>query len=453
MKTKSLLFLTSATLVLSGCMTPALEFPSLKFPESWASNEKENLVEEMDISHLKNWWFNFNDSTLNALIEKALENNPDRKIAKSRISEVRAIRKTTQASLFPEIGFGAEGGRLNNGQATGNYYETGFDASFEVDIFGVNRNRLDAADSRINSFEAQYQDISLTLIAEVARVYADFRGAQKKIVIANKNLIIQKQTLALIRQQYGVGETPLLDVERSESLVNTTEASIPDFKSQADRARLQLTVLTGMLPKEVLPMIQVEADIASLRIEPILISSASVLNNRPDIRASIASLTEATSLSYSAAASILPTFSLSAFYGVGKTALINSANIWTLAGGTAVSLLNFGKIEGEIDASREREKQAFENYRKTFLNAIVEVESALVGVIRLSAQGISIDRAYNNAENSLKLSQQLFVEGEISFIDLLDAQRTLNEADTARVSSQQVQVNSVISLYKAMGVY
>lgn len=136
-----------------------------------------------------------------------------------------------------------------------------------------------------------------------------------------------------------------------------------------------------------------------------------------------------------------------------KTALINSTNIWTLAGGTAVSLLNFGRIEGEIDATREREKQAFENYRKTFLNAIVEVETALVGAIRLSAQRVSIDRAYNNAENALKLSQQLYVEGEISFIDLLDAQRTLNEVDTARVSTQQVQVNSVISLYKAMGVY
>jgi len=453
MKTKSVLFLIIATLALSGCMTAALEFPSLKFPESWASNENQNLVEEVDISHLKNWWFNFNDSSLNTLIEKMLVNNPDRNIAKSRISEARAIRKTTQSSLFPEVGFGAEGGRLNNGQATGNYYETGFDASFEVDIFGVNRNRLDAADSRINSFEAQYQDISLTLISEVARVYADFRAAQKKIAIANKNLIIQKKILSLIRQQYEVGETPLLDLERSESLVNTTEASIPEFKSEADRARLQLTVLSGVLPAEILPIIQADADIASLRIEPILISSASVLNNRPDIRASIASMTEATSLSYSAAASILPTFSLSAFYGVGKTALINSTNIWTLAGGTAVSLLNFGRIEGEIDATREREKQAFENYRKTFLNAIVEVETALVGAIRLSAQRVSIDRAYNNAENALKLSQQLYVEGEISFIDLLDAQRTLNEVDTARVSTQQVQVNSVISLYKAMGVY
>ena len=186
--------------------------------------------------------------------------------------------------------------------------------------------------------------------------------------------------------------------------MNKTESTIPEYRRQADIARLQLTILTGTLPHEILPIVETESDITSLTIDPILMSATSVLNNRPDIRASIASLSEATSLSNSAAASIWPTFSLSGFYGIGETALVNSTNIWTLAAGTAVSLLNFGRIEGEIDASKEREKQAFESYRKTILNATVEVETALVDVTRLKSQGVSIQKAFNNAENSFKLS-------------------------------------------------
>lgn len=453
MKIKNLSLLISFFIILSACSTSSIEFPSLLTPQSWISNDENKFVEDADISELHNWWLNFNDISLNSLIETTLENNPGRKISKSRIAEARAIRQTTSASLFPEIGFSGNGGRGKDGVTTGNYYDAGFDASFEIDIFGVNQSRVDAADSKINSLEEQFHDISLTLIAEVARVYVDFRAAQKQVAIANKNLNIQKETLNLIRQQYNVGEIPLLDVERSESLVNKTESTIPEYRRQADIARLQLTILTGTLPHEILPIVETESDITSLTIDPILMSSTSVLNNRPDIRASIASLSEATSLSNSAAASIWPTFSLSGFYGIGETALVNSTNIWTLAAGTAVSLLNFGRIEGEIDASKEREKQAFESYRKTILNATVEVETALVDVTRLKSQGASIQKAFNNAENSFKLSQQLFTEGEISFIDLLDVQRTLNEADSARVVSEQSQVNSIIRLYKSMGIY
>ncbi len=453
MKIKNLCLISSSVLVLSACVTSGLKFPVLVDNQSWVSNDQMNLVEEVEASKLKNWWLDFNDVALNKLIEMTLEGSPDRNIAKSRIIEARSIRQITRSSLFPEIGLRADGGWQDNGEMADNYYEAGFDASFEVDIFGVNRNRVDAANAKINELEAQYHDTSLTLISEVARVYTNFRAAQKQVTIANKNLSIQKETLTLIRQQYDVGEIPLLDVERSEALVNTTEALIPEFKRNADNARFQLTALTGALPADILPVIEGEMDITLLKLEPILMAQASVLNNRPDIRAAIARLEEATSLSRAAAASVMPTFSLSGFYGIAENALVNSTNVWTLAAGTALSLLNFGRIEGEIDASREREKQAFEGYRKKVLNAVVEVEKALVDISLLNKQGVSIQKAYDNAEKALKLSQQLYTEGEISFIDLLDAQRTLNETDLAKVLSEQVQANAIIRLYKAMGVY
>jgi NodT family efflux transporter outer membrane factor (OMF) lipoprotein len=453
MKMNLFLLLTGSTLVLSGCVSSNTNFPSLTMPQSWVSNDQANIIDNAEISELKNWWKKLNDKPLNKLVEMALDNNPDRAIAQSRVAEARGIRMTTRSSLFPEISARADGGRQDTGLTNDNYYEAGFDASFEIDVFGVNRHNVDAANASISALDAQYHDTSLTLVAEVVRVYADFRGAQKQVIIAEKNLTIQQETLDLINRQYNVGEVPLLDVERSEALVNTTASSIPEFKRQADNLRLQMTILTGALPADIIPIVDGVTDIAALKIDPVLMSPASVLRHRPDVRAAIATLAQATSLSESAAASIFPTFSLSGFYGIAESALVNATNVWTLAGGTALSLLNFGRIEGEIDAAREREKQAFEIYRKSILSAVVEVEIALVDYTRLNTRGGSIQKAYNNANNALKLSQQLYSEGEISFIDLLDAQRTLNSADSARVSSEQSQVKSVIRLYKSLGVY
>lgn len=453
MTAKQFLLATGSAFILSGCVLSGTESSSMTIPKSWVSNDPSNIIENADISKLKNWWRKFNDKNLNQLIEIALENNPDRVIAQSRITEARAIRKTTQSSLFPEISLRADGGRKNTGQTIDNFYEAGFDASFEIDVFGINRNKVNAEDAQIDALKAQYHDTILTLITEVIRVYTDFRAAQKQITIAEKNRTIQQETLTLIRQQYDVGEIPLLDVERSEALVNTTEASIPEFKRQAENSRLQLTTLTGALPKNIIHILNTSMDVAALKIDPILLSSASVLRNRPDIRASIATLAQATSLRQSIAASILPTFSISGFYGIAENPAFNSTNIWTLAGGTAVSLLNFGRIQGQINATKEREKQAFELYRKNILNAVVEVETALVDYTRLNTRGLSIQKAYENANNALALSQKLYTEGEISFIDLLDAQRTLNTADSARVSSEQLQVQSIIRLYKSLGVY
>lgn len=453
MKNYTLLF--SSTLALSGCFAGAQNFPTVSLPQHWDSEVSKNSVPVVETQMLKNWWQKFDDPALNMLVDLSLKDSPDRLIAESRIVEARGLHRTARSSLFPQIGASSKGGRQDNGVAkVDDYYDASFDASYEIDIFGKNRKNVSAANAQIQDLEAQYHDMTLSLIAETARSYISYRGFQKQSAIAQKNLQLQEKTLELIRQQFKFGEAQSLDIERAKTLVNTTRASLPGFQRFADNARLQLSVLTGTLPEELSAQLADPADIPSGKSAlPALMAPAQVLSVRPDIRAASANLAAKTSLAESVTAELFPTLTLSGLYGVSESVLINSTTVWSTALGAAVSLLDFGRIEGRIDASRAREAQAYQLYRKTVLAAVTEVETALTDTAHLNEQRISLQKAYNSAQRAFTLSESLYKEGEISFLDLLDAQRTVNEADSALVTSEAAQAESLVRLYKSLGVY
>ncbi len=450
---KHLTLLVSSTILLSGCILSAKDYDKPAYPEKWNVENSADLSQS-DLESLQNWWENFNDPVLNRLIDLTLLSSPDVIIAQSRIKEARGLRRTARSLLFPQIDGRADGGRRDNGiGGADDFYEAGFDASFELDIFGRNRNTSRAADQNLKAFEANFHDVRLTLISDVARSYVDYRAAQKQVEIALRNLDLQEQTLELVQQQKEFGEAPQLDVERSETLVNTTRASIPEFKRLAENARLRLSVLTGVLPEGLAPLLSKPAPIIPTNITPLLGTPAEIMSARPDIRSAEATFLATTSLSKAAVAELFPKFTLSGFFGVAEGAMFDSTTIWDATLGTAVSLIDFGRIEGAIDTARAVEMNAYQTYRKSILEAVVEVETALNDYARLNEQRVSLEKAFKNADRALNLSQDLFPEGEISFIDLLDAQRTRNGADSALVTSEAQQAESLIRLYKSLGIY
>lgn len=455
-KTSKLLPLLAATFLLNGCFAGALDFKAPAQPKEW-SNAQGYDIDIATVESLKFWWEKFGDPVLTELIKMSFTDSPDRKIVEARIMEARGIQRTTRSSLFPQISGNSTAGREDSGSPFAgqpdNFYDARFDASFELDVFGVNRKASSAAEAQVEALEASYHSVSLSLIAEVARTYIDYRAAQQQVSIALKNLDIQEQTLGLIRSQFDVGEAPRLDLERSENLVNTTRASIPEFQRQAENAKLRLVVLTGQLPEILTPMLAEERLIIGANVKPVLMAPAQVLALRPDIRAAQAQLQATTDLAESVTASLFPTFSLSGFFGVADNALVSSTNIWSVAIGAAVSLLDFGRIEGQIDTARAVEMEAFQSYRKTVLEAITEVEMALNDYAKMNERRISLQKAFDNADRALQLSQDLYKEGEVSFIDVLDAQRTVNEADSALVAADAAQAEALIRLHKSLGVY
>ncbi len=447
--------LLSSCLVLSACFAGGLENTEVAGPQSWTAKNHQ-AAEIVNAESLHEWWKRFDDPVLNSLVSHSLRESPDRLIAEAKILEARGLRRSSRSFLFPQIDGSASAGREDtevNGSNEDSFYDARFDASFELDVFGKNRKNFSAADSTLEAAQEQYDDVSLTLIAEVVRTYIDYRSAQNQTRIAQKNLVIQEKTLSLVNDLFRLGEAPRLDVERAETLVNTTRASVPEFERQAANARLRLSVLTGLTPDVVLPIVAGDAEIPGSGVRAALMSPAQILALRPDVRAAAAALEASTSLAEATTAEIFPSFTLSGFYGIADSAVIDSATPWNIAIGAAVSLLDFGRIEGRVDAARAREKQAFETYRKTVLEAVSEVETALSDYAHINERHASLSKAYISAEKALKLSQTLFKEGEVSFLDVLDAQRSVNDAETAVVSARAAQAESVARIYKSLGVY
>lgn len=447
--------LLPSCVILSACVSDGLDVSKPTEPLNWTAKNSE-IAQSVNLIYLQGWWKQFKDPTLNTLVDQALENSPDRLIAEAKIAEARGLRRSSRSSLFPQIGVSGSNGRADtgaSGTSSDSFYDAQFDASFEIDVFGKNRKEFSASDSNLEAAQARYHDVSLTLIAETVRTYIDFRAAQNQTRIATKNLNSQENTLDLISDLNRLGEAPKLDVERTKNLVNTTRASLPEFKRQTENARLRLSVLTGGLPENILPILIDHAEIPGGNVDPVLMAPAQVLALRPDIQAAAADLAANTSLAEAATAEIFPSFTLSGFYGIADNALASSVTPWNIALGAAVSLLDFGRIEGRIDAARAREKQAFEQYRKAVLSAVTEVETAFSDYAHINEQHVSLHKAYLSADKALELSQTLYKEGEISFLDVLDAQRSANKAEAAMVSATAAQAESLTRLFKSLGVY
>lgn len=440
-------------LLVSGCITTSHNYDEPQKPKVWTTHQSE-MLQEKEVQDLVNWWLNFDDATLKTLIDQTLQDSPDRLIAESRILEARGLKRTARSFFFPQVGFSGNVNRQDFGFAgPDDFFDAGFDASYEIDLFGQVRNSNKAADEQVSSLEAEYRDVTLTLLADVTRTYIEYRANQKQAFIAQKNLSLQTKTLDLIRRQKELGEAPQLDVERAESLVNTTQASIPEFQRRATNAQLRLSVLTGQLPKDVEITLQSPADIPGVSLDPVLLSPADVLSLRPDVRAAAAMLRANSALSDAAFAELFPSFTLSGLFGYSEGAFSGTNAVWNITLGTAVALLDFGRIEGAIDVAKALEKRAYEKYRRTILIAVTEVESALNDGARINEQRAALQKAYNNANAALELSEILYKEGEISFLDVLDSQRTVNDAESALITAEAAQSESLVRLYKSLGVY
>lgn len=190
-----------------------------------------------------------------------------------------------------------------------------------------------------------------------------------------------------------------------------------------------------------------------INIAPVLLSPAAVIQNRPDIRAATASFAAQASLADAALADLFPKMTLGAFFGAQDTVLIDPTSIWSAGISAALTLLDFGRIRGQIDAADAREAQAYESWRKVQLQAVAEVETALNDYARLQERRALLEQAAQSSRQALQLSENLYKEGEVSFLDVLDAQRTANDSEAAVASAQALQIQSLIALYKSLGVY
>ncbi len=449
---------------LAGCtMGPDYHEETPAVPAHWQSGQSsQNLVEEpVDPEALKIWWKSFGDAELDSLMDRALAGNLDVKIALTRIDQARAERRGTRAELFPSVDATAGAQRQSNplpGLAPGikyNLFEVGFDALWEIDLFGRQLRRLEAATADLQGAKEEHRQSLVILTAEVARNYIDYRSLQNQLRITRSNLESQKHTLALTEKLFNEGVSTRHDVVRARAQTEATEAQIPALEANQIAIQRQLEVLIGHPPGTLNAELDAEAPLPAAPARQLLTSPAETIRRRPDIRVAERQLAAATAMQGAAIAELFPKISLSAFVGLRNTDIESLFKNAAFSYGTAANLmqplLNFGRIQAGIDMAEARQKEAYLGYQKAVLDALQETETALTHFLKEEIRRQQLGRAVDDLKESVRLSQLRYHEGVISFLDVLDAQRAQYAAEIELARSAAATSTNLIAVYKALG--
>ncbi|WP_020485192.1 efflux transporter outer membrane subunit [Methylomonas sp. MK1] len=445
-----------------GCTVgPDYHEPTADVPVSWQAEINNPAITTSDPKPLQNWWLRFKDVPLNALMAKALAGNLDLKIALTRIDQARAERRGTQAELFPTVNIKAGAQRQENplpALAPGlryNMFELGFDALWEIDLFGRQQRRLEAALAELDGANAGYRQTLVTLSAELARGYVEYRSTQNQLRITTSNLHTQQATLSLTEKLFNEGVVARHEVVRARALTETTMAQIPALQAKLTGLLRQLELLIGAHPGTLaLELSELGAVPQSAGID-LLTSPAATLRNRPDLQIAERKLAAATALQGAAVAELFPKISLSAFLGLRSTDLESLFKSAAFSYGTAANLLqpllNFGRVRAGIDLADARQQEAFLTYEKTVLEALRETETVLSRYLNEEQRRQLLANSTLDSRESLRLSQLRYQEGVISFLDVLDSQRSLYAAEIELARSEADTSTHLIAVYKALG--
>jgi len=486
----SLLVLTS----LSACTVgPNFTPPTPETPAGWVTPppkggklDSQVTTESPDAIA---WWDAFNDPELTSLIKRAHESNPDLQEAALRIDEARAELRSVDARNLPTASedssyartrlspngaldvLGGGGGTTAQQAAAAGFpataipgsfsnippfdlFQTGFDASWEIDLFGHIRRQVESSEAQELGIEEERHDVMVSVDAEIARDYITLRGVQRLIGITNDNLRAQTDAYNLTHAQAQGGETSNLDVESASAEVATTAAQLPALQDQEARLINGISQLLqldpGALQGELEP---VKPQPANPKFVPIGLPS-DLAKRRPDIRKAEAQLHAATANIGVATAELYPKLTLSGSIGLqaikfGKLSDWSS-KFYNFGPSLSIPVFN-GVTYANIDVQEVRQKEAALNYKTTVLGALHDVEN---GVSSYGAEQVrlhALQQAAEANEHSLSLAQQRYKAGLSSFLDVLDAERRLYASQTEVARSSVTIGTNLVAIYKALG--
>jgi outer membrane protein, multidrug efflux system len=471
-----LLIAAALSVTTTGCLVgPNYRPPFMKLPGHWdGSDEKsEQQVSQGGKTELAGWWRSFNDSLLNELIAQALSSNLDEKVALARIREERALVVMSRAGLFPSIDVSGYYTRQRYSANTPfgefpqvipreeNTYEAGFDASWELDVFGGIRRGVEASKAELAVSIENSRDVRVSLLAEVAGDYVAVRALERRLQIARASLRDQNDSLKLAQARFEQGYAPELDVFQARSLLETTQAQVPELESELSETVHRIGVLLGREPNALearlsdmapIPGIA-DPDAIAVRIPAGLPSD--LLRRRPDIRAAERELAAATARVGAATADLYPKFSITGTAGLESISasnfLFGSSRMWTVGPSMTWPIFEAGRIRANIEVRNTQEQQALLIYQRTVLNALAEVEDALVAYAKERTRHQALTASAQDFKLSELLAEERYEEGYGSYLDVLEAQRSLYGAQDSLAQSDQQLIDYLIAIYKALG--
>jgi outer membrane protein, multidrug efflux system len=467
------------SLVLAGCAAaPAYRPPEVQLPgafrESPDSVPQAAIVEAPasaaapatdTMLPLEAVWVGLGDTTLTRLMSEAVRANLDIRAAEARVRGARSARTEAAFDFAPTVTLGGGYTRQRLSSAAfpigvgsfpdQNIWDGGFDASWELDLFGRVRRNVQASGAAVGVAREGLRDVQVSLTAELARAYFDLRGSQEQLSVAQRNAQNQQRTLEVTRQRLDAGRGTAFDTERAQAQLSFTLASIPVLESRVAQAQYQIGVLVGRAPTTVAAELAVAAALPQLPSVGALARPDSVILRRPDVAAAERRLAVERALVGAAKADYLPRVTMGGSAGYSSTTFgsLGDRGTFRYAVGPIISwpALNLGRVKARVDGTRAREAEARAQYDQTVLLALQDVESALVRYRTSRARVERIEDAASASERAAELARLRFSSGVADFLQVLDAERTQLEAQDQLAQGRTEAATAYAALYKALG--
>lgn len=460
------------SLFLAGCTVgPNYQEPALGVPAAWMEAQQKGV--DTRPADLARWWTAFEDPMLNSLVERAVRSNLDLRVAEARVREARALRAVIAAGAWPTLDtFGSysrsrssenalsipsqngAGGTGPGVKLERNLFNVGFDANWEVDVFGGVRRSVEAADATIEATEYNRRDVLVSLLGDVARNYIDFRGAQRRLAVARANLKTQQDSLDLTRVRFEAGLASDLDVSRAEAQINTTAAQVPTLESLLKQAAYSLDLLLGLAPGALWQELERELAIPSLPVEVLVGLPSDLLRRRPDIRSAERQLAAATAQVGSAIADLFPKFFLIGTAGLQSISASDwfsgQSRYWSIGPTVSWPIFDAGRIRANIEIRNAQQEQALNQYEKAVLAALGDVEKSLVNYSQEQTRYRSLSDAVAANRRAVEMANELYVRGLSDYLNVLDTQRALYVTESELAQSEATMAANLVALYKAL---
>lgn len=453
------------TLVLGGCVVgPTYRPPAASAPTRWATPLEDG--ETDNPAALAAWWSSFSDPGLDRLVATAVSSNLTLRVAEERVREARAEREAVAGGRGPSLGASSGYSRNRFGGNSFpplppgtpldyNLYSVGFDAGWELDLFGGIRRSVEAANAEIGAAEYARRDVLVSVVAEVARNYIDARAYQRRLAITRQNITAQEDIVSLTRNRFQNGLSSDLDVEQATALLTATRAQVPALQTGFEQSVHHLATLLGQPPGALLDdMSSVKPIPLTPPVVPVGLPS-DLLQRRPDVRRAERELAAATARIGVARADLFPDFSLTGNVGLASLSASNwfegASRYWSFGPTLEWNIFEAGRLRAVVRVQNARQEQALDEYRQTVLSALEDVENALVAYAKEQIRRESLDQSAHASEQALNLSTELYRSGLVDFLNVLDAERTLYAARDALVQSDESVSIDLVQLYKALG--
>ncbi|MET0496919.1 MAG: TolC family protein [Steroidobacteraceae bacterium] len=458
---RTLLVVAVASVLAACAVGPDFHTPQVATPAEFIKVDSQQFTASNTET---DFWKGFNDPQLDELIESALAANHDIRIAQSRLAEARALRGETRLDLAPTIT--ASGGHTESRASVRqqplpgidrdqDYYDASFDASWELDLFGRVRRGIEAQSAEVNASIAGVENAQVSVTAEVARSYFELRGAQHQLDVARRNTTNQRNSLELTNARLEAGRGTELDTSRAQAQLSATLSTIPDFEAAVTRSILRIGVLTGNSPEALLDKLSETKPLPALPSTQPIGTPEALLRRRPDIRIAENQLAAATARVGVAVGDLFPRISLVGSWGFDAT---NSGDLgngdseaYSFGPSIRWAAFDLGRVRQHIKQREAATDGALARYEQTVLRALEETDASMTDYVKSLAKQEHLRQSASASANAAMLARARFDNGAADFLTVLDAERTMLEAEDRLARTETQTATSLLAMYKALG--